>query len=107
MDSIAETEWHMLLSTKHVVLDVAIAQEDFVEASILVRKWKNQVEHYDSFCQKVVKVFPKLGPSFEGSSRKGAKNLLGTIQWLWSGPIGPFIFGKDNFLGIHHMPTRI
>jgi hypothetical protein len=49
LDSIVEIEWTTLLATQPQVPDVHVVQEFVVSASILTRKWKDWIAHYDQF----------------------------------------------------------
>jgi hypothetical protein len=52
------------------VPDVNATQEFIVGALILLRKWQDHVDQYDSFRQQVVQIVPELDPPFEGGQRK-------------------------------------
>jgi hypothetical protein len=55
-----------MLATKPEVPDANTAQVFVVDASILVRKWKDRVKQYDIFREKALQIVPELGPPFEG-----------------------------------------
>jgi hypothetical protein len=42
-----------------------VAQEIVAGASLIMHKWKDRVEQYDSFRYQVVKIVPDLAPPFE------------------------------------------
>jgi hypothetical protein len=66
LDSLADTDWNALLATKPEVPDANTAQEFVAGTSILVRKWKDRVNKYDSFREQALHIVLELGPLFEG-----------------------------------------
>jgi hypothetical protein len=42
-----------------------VAQDFVTGVSILVMKWQDQVENYDSFRQQTIKIVSLLGPPFK------------------------------------------
>jgi hypothetical protein len=51
----------------------------------------------------VIKVVPKLVPSFEAMEEHGNKIDLGTSQQVWLGLIGPFILIEDMIMLARHI----